>query len=58
MSGLVSAAWMMRPMRVRVSSAYNAISMPTETSIMKPRYIGKAVSNSVNSVPSSSSGIL
>ncbi len=36
-SGWVSAAWITRPMRVRVSNSQMAISISTATSIMKPR---------------------
>ena len=36
-SGWVSAAWMMRPMRVRVSSSQMATNISAEISSMKPR---------------------
>ncbi len=35
--GCVSAAWMTRPMRVRVSASQIETSIATDTSIMKPR---------------------
>ena len=35
--GCVSAAWMTRPMRVRVRASQIIASIATETSIMKPR---------------------
>jgi hypothetical protein len=40
-SGCVSAAWITRPMRVRVSSSHTDTSISTATSIMKPRVAGK-----------------
>ncbi|MCY1549116.1 hypothetical protein D9M68_852700 [compost metagenome] len=39
-SGWVSAAWMIRPMRVRVSSSQSDTSISRATSIMKPRVAG------------------
>ena len=39
-SGCVSALWMTRPMRVRVSSSQSATSIASATSIMKPRVAG------------------
>src|SRR4051812_15988849 len=39
-SGCVSALWMTRPTRVRVSSSQSETSMRTATSIMKPRVAG------------------
>ena len=56
-SGWVSAAWITRPMRVRVSTSQIPASIDSATSIMKPRYIGKLVANRVNSGRSSSFGI-
>ena len=38
--GCVSAAWMTRPMRVRVSSSHSASSISKATSMMKPRVAG------------------
>lgn len=55
-SGCVSAAWITRPIRVRVSSSQMASSINSATSIMKPRYIGNCVPYRVNSGPSSRSG--
>ena len=55
-SGWVSEAWITRPMRVRVSISQIATSISTATPIMKPRYFGKLVVNSVNSGPCSSAG--
>jgi len=40
-SGCVNAAWMTRPMRVRVSSSHKATSIASATTIMKPRVAGK-----------------
>jgi hypothetical protein len=40
-SGCVSAAWMTRPMRVRVSSSHSATSITSATTIMKKRVAGK-----------------
>ncbi len=37
MCGWVSEAWITSPIRVRVSASQSAPSMPTDTSIMKPR---------------------
>ena len=39
-SGWVSALWMTRPIRVRVSSSQSATSIASATSIMKPRVAG------------------
>src|SRR4051812_28601520 len=54
--GCDSAAWMTRPIRVLVSAIQIATSIDTDTSIMKPRYIGYWLPMIVKSGPSSSRG--
>ena len=55
-SGCVSAAWITRPMRVRVSSNQMASNISRATNIMKPRYMGNCVPYRVNRGPASSAG--
>ena len=56
MLGCVSAAWMIRPMRVFFSRSQMVTSMAAETSSMKPRYAGKFSPYSENSGKSSDGG--
>ena len=55
-SGCVCAAWITRPMRVRVSSSQTDSSISKATSMMKERDLGNCVPYSVNSGPCSASG--
>ncbi|MCY1513187.1 hypothetical protein D9M68_476720 [compost metagenome] len=56
MSGCFSAAWITRPMRVRVSSSHTDTSMSIATSMMNERDLGNCVPYSENSGPCSASG--
>ncbi len=55
-SGFLSAAWMTRPMRVRVSSSQTATSISSASSITKERERGNCVPYSVNRGPCSAGG--
>ena len=55
-SGFFSAAWITRPMRVRVSSSHTASSISSAISMMKERDLGNCVPYSVNSGPCSDGG--
>ena len=50
-SGCVRAAWITKPIRVRVSSSQMPASMASEINMMKARDLGKLVPNTVNSGP-------
>ena len=55
MCGCVSAAWITRPMRVRLSSKLSASSMPSATAIMKARVAGNG-EHTVPAAPHSAAG--